>query len=155
MSNASTIAADVITQLAEASWSGAVAYSIAYRRLYLDVLENLPPAGTSESVLKITIAPVGYDPTRSGWGASHLSSTLGIICEKLVKDPEDDTEIDPLETFVENLAAWFTGPRQFATVWNAKDPKAIFGDDYIGDLYENRRFFVPILVDFFADGGQS
>jgi len=153
MSNASTIAADIITQLAAQSWVEAVPYTIAYRRMYLDALENLPAAGTPESKLKITIAPAAYDPARTGWGGGRLTSTLGIICEKLVKDPDDDTELDPLETFAENLAALFIGPRQFAEVWNAEKPKAIFGDDYIDDLYGNRRFFVPIIVDFFCDVG--
>ncbi len=60
-----------------------------------------------------------------------------------------------METFVENLCTWFSGPRQFAGVWNSKEPKAIFGDDYISELYESGRFFVPLLVTFFADGGAS
>ena len=155
MSNASTIAADLITQLADQSWTEAVPYTIAYRRMYLDALEKLPPAGTPEDKLKIIIAPTAYDPTRSGWEGAHVECNLGIICEKMVKDPDNDEEIDPLETFVENLTTWLIGPRMFATVWNTKDPRAIFGDDYIGDLYENRRFFVPIFIQFFADGAAS
>jgi len=154
----STIAADIIAQLGEASFAAAVPYTAAYRRMYIDALEDMPPAGSPESVLKITIAPVEYNSERTGWGAAHVEPQMGIICEKMVSEsgvPPEDSAIDPLETFVENLCTWFSGPRQFASVWNSKEPKAIFGDDYIGELYESGRFFVPILVTFFADGGAS
>lgn len=152
MSNAATIAADIIAQLAEETWAEAVPYSIAYRRRYIDAMESLPPAGADSDLLKITIAPASFDPDRIGWGGTRLTSALGIICEKRVADPDNATEIDPLETFVENLAQWFVGARHFASVWNAKEPKALFGDDYNSELYENMRFFVPVLVDFFCDG---
>lgn len=152
-SNAKAIATDIIEQMTAREWG--LEYTIAYRRMYIDALEKLPAAGTPESKLKITIAPIEYDNERIGWGAARVTCGLGIICEKMVADPESDDEIDPLEAFVESLSTFLIGPRFYAGVWNSKDPKAIFGDDYIGELYENSRFFVPILVEFFADGGVS
>ena len=88
-------------------------------------------------------------------GRGRIGPSLGIICEIMVADPTDDAEVDPLETFVENLTAWLIGPRHFNEVFDAQKPQAIFGDDYIGELYESRRFFVPILVDFFLFTGVS
>ncbi len=153
MSNAKTIANDIIAQIDALEWP--VPYSIQYRRMYINALENVPAAGTPESKMKITIAPVDYASERIAWGAARATCSLGIVCEKLVKDPTDDAEIDPLETFVESLSTFFVGPRHFALHWNAKEPRAIFGDDYIDELYGNSRFFVPILIDFFSDGGVS
>lgn len=148
-----TIAADVIAQI-EAATFWEIPYTIAYRRMYIDALEKLPKAGTASSKMKISIAPVEYGNERTAWGAARVTCSLGIICEIMVADPTNDAEVDPLEQFVEDLSTFLIGPRQFAGgLWNSSAPKAIFGDDYIGELYENSRFFVPILVDFFQDCG--
>jgi hypothetical protein len=151
--NQKTIAVDIIAQVQAATWE--IPYTIAYRRMYIDALEKLPAAGTPDSKLKITIAPIEYNSERTGWGAARVTASLGIVCEIMVADPTNDDEIDPLEQFVESLSTFFVGARKFATVWSAATPKAIFGDDYIGELYESSRFFVPIMIDFFADGSVS
>jgi hypothetical protein len=149
-SNAKTIATDLIAQMADAEW--AIPYTIAYRRMYIDALEKLPQAGSPNSKMKITLAPVQYENERIGWGAARVTCSLGIICEIKIADPDNDDEIDPYEAFVESLSTFLIGARQFAG-WNSAAPKAIFGDEYISELYENRRFFVPILIDFFKDCG--
>lgn len=148
-----TIAADIIAQMALKTWN--LDYSIAYRRMYIDALEELPPAGSANSKMKITIAPIEYNSERTGWGSARVTCSLGLICEIMVANAEDDAEIDPLEEFVESLSTFFVGARKFASVWSAAAPKAIFGDEYIGELFQSTRFFVPIMIDFFADGSVS
>ena len=71
MSIARDIANDIIAQLAEAPFAAAVPYTAAYRRMYIDALENMPPAGTADSKLKITLAPAAFDADREAWARTH------------------------------------------------------------------------------------
>jgi len=158
---AKTIADDLIAQLEALNAASPLAvadFTASYDRMYLSDLESMQPAGDPASQMQIVIAPVGTEYQRTAYGAVRPIVTLGILFQIAVATADGqvtDSNIDAYEELVDQVCVFLLGPRQFASVWNAKDPTPIYGDHYNAHLYEKSEFHVPVLVDFFCDVGAT
>ena len=144
---AEQIANDVINQMS--SWTFAIDYNVAFKRLYVSELDDQALALTSSSQMQVTITTIETERKHCGWGAQNLDITLGFVCQISVSKTLTDTEIAPLEQFVDNLCDFLSGPRLFASgLWTVTGVKAVYGDHLMNMIREKGQFHLPILVTF-------
>lgn len=161
---AKAIATDVFAQMttyAETTPFAVTGFETEYQRMYVSDVENMEPAGSSDSKMQIVIAPIGGETERAGWGGDYVHCTvqLGLLLEIMVATAEVDGEkvvtdenIDAYEQFVDQLRLFLMGSRKFSTTWSCIKATPILGDHYNSHLMELSEFHVPFLLDFQFDG---
>lgn len=143
-----TIATDVISQLATAQTAGDfdVDFTATFKCEYVMNLETEIQDATRE--VAVIFVPIEINHDRPGWGAIHSTVNLGMFVQVAVDDSQSATEMDPLETLIDDLALFLMGPRKFATYWECIGVKPIYGDHYNARLNNQGVFRVPCICQF-------